>query len=264
MSRNLPDSDLDKYRLRIVDKVRELRTARRWTQAELAGKLGLSQARLSEIERGGGSLTAEQLIAVLQLFNVSIDEFLPPQDPEDELQNALARLGAFHLREVPNVVPSERAGGLRAVARETLVAPRSSRLVLALAPAVVANLDALNLDTLHDDLAALGFPARVPWFVATLREALFKVRVAKGRSAASAWHRAVAYLGDFVARHPPPATAPGQWPPVLDYLDAAARSPQTLAAVKAAASEVSRQWGVVTEVQPSDFAEALGAARASV
>ena len=142
--------------------MRALRTARAWTQAELAAKLGISQARLSEIERGGGSFTAEQLLEVLRLFNVSIDEFAGPQDVEDELQNALARLGALHLREVDGTLPSARVGGVRAAIRETLLGARDARLLLALAPVLLANLDAINLDVLHDELAQLGFPARVP------------------------------------------------------------------------------------------------------
>ena len=54
--------DLSKTRQQIAAKVRELRRARRWTQAELAGHLQLSQNRLSDIERGDGSFTAEQFL----------------------------------------------------------------------------------------------------------------------------------------------------------------------------------------------------------
>ena len=46
---------LDLERGRIAHEIRGLRLERRWTQAELAGRLGLSQSRLSEIERGDGS-----------------------------------------------------------------------------------------------------------------------------------------------------------------------------------------------------------------
>jgi transcriptional regulator with XRE-family HTH domain len=67
-------TELDRIRLHIVDKVRALRRARRLTQAELAGKLGLSQARLSEIESGDGSFTAEQLVVILRLFNVGLSD----------------------------------------------------------------------------------------------------------------------------------------------------------------------------------------------
>ena len=59
-------------RLAIASKVRDLRKARRWTQAELSKRLHLSQNRLSEIERGAGSFTAEQLLVILKLFNVPL------------------------------------------------------------------------------------------------------------------------------------------------------------------------------------------------
>ena len=94
---NEPDSPslLRKLRGRVGDTVRELRRDRRWTQAELAGQLGLSQGRLSEIEGGKGSLTAEQFLLLLGLFNVGASRFwTAPADPEADLQNALARLGA--------------------------------------------------------------------------------------------------------------------------------------------------------------------------
>lgn len=89
--------------------VRELRTQRRWNQSELASRLGLSQNRLSEIERGGGSFSAEQLVVLLQLFNVGISEFVGEDwSPDSQPQNTLARLGASHMRESANVVSSDR------------------------------------------------------------------------------------------------------------------------------------------------------------
>src|SRR5688572_32511928 len=102
-------SKLEKSRVEIVQKVRELRRARHLTQAELSQRLGLSQGRLSEIERGGGSFTAEQFLAILKLFNVSAAFFdSTAKSPTVALQNALARLGALHLRESEAVLPSER------------------------------------------------------------------------------------------------------------------------------------------------------------
>lgn len=256
MHRRIPASDLDKTRLRVVAKVRALRTERRWTQAELAEKLGLSQARLSEIERGGGSFTAEQFLEVLRLFNVNLDAFIAPQRVEDELQNTLARLGAFNLREVSSVLPSARVAGVRAAVRETLLAPADARVLLALAPVLLANLDTLNLDVLHDELSGLGFPARVPWLVENVLAALLLRGTAEGRVTAARWHRSVAVLGDFVSRHPAPAS---DAPRRLDHIDAGIRSGRALARVQAAASEISRKWGAVSDLQPADFADALRA-----
>src|SRR3989338_10540153 len=84
----------------IAAKIRSLRQARRWTQARFAELIGLSQNRLSEIERGNGSFTAEQLIIVLRTFNLQLDYFMPGRSGQlPKIQNALARLGAKHLKE---------------------------------------------------------------------------------------------------------------------------------------------------------------------
>ncbi|HEY1551708.1 MAG TPA: helix-turn-helix transcriptional regulator [Kofleriaceae bacterium] len=100
---------LNTQRKRIAERIRELRRSRQWTQAELAKQLELSQSRLSEIENGSGSLSAEQLLRVLALFNVGVESFVEkPNDPHQELQNALARFGAKHLVESDTIIPTER------------------------------------------------------------------------------------------------------------------------------------------------------------
>src|SRR5262245_3590350 len=82
---------LKENKTRIAGRVRALRKDRRWTQAELAEHLHLSQNRLSEIERGGGSFTAEQFLAILKLFNIPVTHFAAARRRDMELQNALAR-----------------------------------------------------------------------------------------------------------------------------------------------------------------------------
>src|SRR6476469_4792741 len=94
-------------RARISATVRALRKERGWTQAELAEKLGLSQNRLSEVERGDGSFTAEQFLLILKLFNVTTSRFADATDRPQQLQNALARRGASHLQESAGVVPAD-------------------------------------------------------------------------------------------------------------------------------------------------------------
>ncbi len=245
-------------RVRIATQLRALRQERGWTQAQLARALGLSQARLSEIERGGGSFTAEQLLEALRLFNVTVDVFAEPRQVADELQGALERLGASHLHTDSRVLPSVRVGEVRTAVRETLLAPRHSRLILALAPVIVANVDELSLDALHDDLAAVGFGARVPWLVENVLGALTLVPAADlSRSTEAQWRRARLVLGDFVARYPAPARGRASR---LDHLDGNVRSERSLAAVLAGASEISLRWGVVSELQTADFADALRAA----
>src|SRR5262245_35987584 len=67
--------DLNNIRQAVAKRVRALRTERRFTQSELAARMGLSQGRLSQIERGDGSFTAEQFLLLLRLFNVPVSHF---------------------------------------------------------------------------------------------------------------------------------------------------------------------------------------------
>src|SRR6266542_4569294 len=113
----------------IASKVRSLRGERHWTQAELSKRLGLSQNRLSEIERGQGSFTAEQFLTILRLFNVSVTHFAAERKPSEELQNALARLGASHLQESQEVLPSDLLDEIETVVREVLFSAESPRHV---------------------------------------------------------------------------------------------------------------------------------------
>ena len=247
--------DLENTRRGIVRKLREVRLQRGWSQAELAEKLGLSQARLSVIERGGGSISAEAFVALLALSNLPIEDFLPRQNPEDEIQNALARLGALHLRELDDVVPTLRFQRVEDAVVETLAAPRSARFVLALAPVIVWNIDHLILHQANERLSRIGLGRRLGWLaentvaaigflpVGCLREWAFRARVAR------------VALADFVARLPQPE---GQ-----DILDPGVASPETLQHIQRTSSLISQRWGVISELQPEEFGEALREACAS-
>src|SRR5262249_44243414 len=137
--------------------------SRRWTQKELAARLEFSQSRLSEVERGAGSFTAEQFLLLLKLFNVGASHFvIGTGDPDLELQNALARLGATHLDESEDALPSERLEEVHAAIREALVSG-APRLVAALAPVLVRNAERLNLVKLYADLERTGLQRRLGW-----------------------------------------------------------------------------------------------------
>src|SRR5260370_15629677 len=113
---------IEKARTHVGEKVQELRKGRHWTQAEVARRLQLSQSRLSEIERGAGSFTAEQFLTILKLFNVTASDFVPERRVRSsELQNALARMVARHIRERTEIAPSERVNDRSEGIRETLV-----------------------------------------------------------------------------------------------------------------------------------------------
>lgn len=262
MSSAHPAIDLDTTRRSIVRKVREVREARGWTQAELAAKLGLSQARLSVIERGGGTISAEQFVAFLALANLSIEEFLPAADTDSAFQNALARLGAHGLREDPGTLPSARLATARDAIREVLVSPDSPRLVAALAPVLVWNIDGLSLHALHNDLIKLGLEHRLGWLADNIREALAVAERRPPRAWAFRERVAEVELTRFinVASSLPndPRADRG-----VDRFDTHIASARTIKDVEEACSHISRRWGVLTVLQPADFREALDAAYAS-
>jgi transcriptional regulator with XRE-family HTH domain len=252
---------LEKTKADIARKVHDLRRGRRWTQAELARRLHLSQSRLSEVERGDGSFTAEQFLTILRLFNVTVSDFAPEAgEKRPDLQNALARLGAFHLQESTDTLPSERLTDVGDVLREAIVASEFPRLITALAPVLVSNIGRVNLKRLYAQLAEAGLERRLAWLVENTLES---IRRELPGLPSTTWRRlynraqvVLATFLEFVSAEPHPPSAP-------DVLDAGIRSKRTLEEVTNGSSAISRRWGIVTTLQPEDFTEALRGGRAA-
>jgi len=241
-------------RAAIARKVQGLRKARHWTQSKLARDLGLSQSRLSEIESGKGSFTAEQFISILGLFNAPVDQFLPrKRDPGTELQNALARLGASHLWEDSETPPSDRLTDVGSVITETLTEPESPRHIVALAPVLVVNIDRVRLRRLYGHFVEIGLGQRFAWVLDNTLEA---VRREAPRSTGRQWRfryrRTELILSEFIASLPSASADQSE-----DILDREIASKKTYAELHELASPISKRWRVVTRIQPDDFAAAL-------
>jgi transcriptional regulator with XRE-family HTH domain len=242
----------------IARQVRSLRLARRWTQAELSARLGLSQSRLSELERGQGSFAAEHLLLLSQIFNVPASEFGPatPVDEHAALQNALVRLGANHLREREDILPDARLDLARIV--ESALLTGEPRLVTALAPALVQGIRRLSLTRLHAALADKGFEFRLVWLLENTLAALHSelATVPTGRWARR-YRRTVLVietaLDELISRH--------RRVPATDILDPHIRSAKSREQVEAGASRISHRWAIVSSLQPDDFARALEGSR---
>lgn len=252
---------LDKERLAIAERVRELRSSRGLTQAALAKQLGLSQNRLSEIERGAGSFSAEQFLRILRVFNVGASEFVASgHDRGLEVQNALARLGAAQLHESTDVLVSDELQQVHDVVREALLLGEP-RLVTAVAPVIVTHGARLNLSRLYADLETLGHERRLAWAVDNTLHALGTLADQAKGSEWSKLRRRVEvpfqlFLEFVGARHPEQANRPP------DVLDATIRTRRTLEEVQRRASQQSARWGIATSLQLEDFVEALRASRA--
>jgi len=57
----------------LADRIRQLRQERRWTQAELAEKLGVHQKQVSAYERGVHAPSTDVLIKLAEAFDVTLD-----------------------------------------------------------------------------------------------------------------------------------------------------------------------------------------------
>lgn len=249
--------ELENLRRAIAQKVRSLRTERGWTQAELAGHLRISQARLSEVERGDGSFSAEQFLTILRLFNAAPDDFaLRKSEKLSQLQNALARLGALQLVESEDVLPSDRLRDVVDVVRETLVGVESPRLVTALAPVLVRNIDRIHPGALRREVFEAGLARRFGWLIDNTLEAVRReLQTSLPKTWGRLYRRAEVVLQAWLAAFGPHDEESA------DVLDPGIRTKKTFEEVAAARSDISRRWSIITSLQPEDFAEALRGAR---
>jgi transcriptional regulator with XRE-family HTH domain len=258
--------DLESVRGTIAKKVRELRRGRHWNQVELAQRLGLSQSRLSEIERGSGSFTAEQFLLIMQLFNVSVGDFASGRRKQNaEIQNALARLGAGHLQESTNVLLSAQLEEVGTVVREVLIAAESPRHITALAPVLVHNADRINLAKLDAHFVEAKLERRLAWLIANTLEAIRQeLDQVLHRPWASLYRRAEVVLSSWLEFLTPAEIVQRSHVETkpIDILDRDIRSKKSLEQTKACSSDISWRWGIVSSLQPADFVEALRAARA--
>ncbi|MDD5301691.1 MAG: helix-turn-helix transcriptional regulator [Elusimicrobia bacterium] len=247
----------------IGERIRALRQERRWTQKELSELLGISQNYLSELERGQGSFTAEHLLTILQTFNVPVDYFFPAgAGSQDRIQSALARFGATHLFESAETAPTALLKDVADVVREALISAQSSRLITALAPVLVDNINRINLRTLQARLHEAGLEQRLGWVLENTLEALRgELSRPLPREWALKYGRAEAILKSFLSLDRPGRRIEGSPEDLSDVLDRDIASDKSLAEARRESSAISKRWGITTRIKTDDFAQALRAAR---
>jgi transcriptional regulator with XRE-family HTH domain len=253
-------NSLEKIRRNIGAAVKVLRAERGMSQAQLAAHLDISQSQFSNRERGVASFTAEQLVALMSLFNEPLSRFTGQRQVDDEarLQSALARRGAGHLKEGPDVIPDDE--DVQGIVAQALVRG-TPRLVTALAPVLVSNLDSVSLAKLRLDLAQAGLQRRAAWLAANVLDAVRReLTTPMSRHHQLQYRRAELVLDRFLdSVTSEEATLSG-----LDFLDSSIRSQKTLDQISEASSEHSRRWSIVTAIQTDDFVRALRATRDGV
>jgi transcriptional regulator with XRE-family HTH domain len=76
--------DLDIKRLKLGEKIRDLRLARRDTLRQVAGKTGLSIPLLSQIENSAVSPPVATLLRIARALDVNIGHFFREEESKDK------------------------------------------------------------------------------------------------------------------------------------------------------------------------------------
>lgn len=170
---------------------------------------------------------------------------------------ALARLGAAHLYESERVLPSEHVEQVNDVVREALLS-REPRLVTALAPVLARYADHVRLRVIDDRLIEAGLEVPLQWLVENTLEALRSELIAAlARPWAQAYRRAAVVLDAYRER----VASRTRQIDVLDILDSQIRPRESFDEVRAKRSSLSERWGIVSSLQPVDFATTLRSPR---
>ena len=85
------------------DKLKELRKSRGYSQQQVASKLHITQGAVSQWEKGTTIPSLEQLAAVADIYQVTVDELLgrpypePPKDAAWEIRERLRRDPSYRM-----------------------------------------------------------------------------------------------------------------------------------------------------------------------
>lgn len=256
MIKNKPRNDREK----ISNTLRDLRRRRGFTQADLAQRLGLGQGTYSRVENGNASLSAEQFLEVLRIFNVPVSAFEGHQDFDGDLQNALVRFGATHLLGDGTRLPSAHLNRVEEVFREVLADGTQSRHITALAPVFVQNHKDVQLKKLWAQFVAYGLEARLGWALENIQESLHLAILSGG----TVWKSAVSLRAAERALEPFGLWLGGRRHRIADgpadLLGIKSLGSKSRAAVLASSSAISKRWGIISRIVPEDFFETLKAA----
>jgi len=256
---------VENYRESISKALKELRSKRSLTQAKLAAALGISQAWLSTIENGKGSLTAEQLLAILDQFGIPLDALRNKKTSvESELQKSLRNLGAHHLRDAAGLVSrSDDLETLISVTKDVLVSAKSSRHITSLAPVILDHADPSTLNKLRLEFLQLGLAHRWGWTLDNtldaIRHELYDSHTVVDLSWVRPYRKAefvIKQILDF-----PKFLIDGLPSTFEDTLETDVTNEKSLKELRASSSDISKKWHILSRIQPNDFLESLREAR---
>jgi hypothetical protein len=154
------------------------------------------------------------------------------------------------------VLPSEKLDELAAVVREALIG-QAPRHLTALAPVLVNSAE--HVAVLARRLAGTGLERRLGWVIENTRAALGQEipdltrgpLLRRYRTAEVSFESLLPWLAEYPKEQPAP---------LVDILDPVV-SKRSAEEVEASASPISRRCGILSSIQPQEFADALRAAR---
>jgi len=89
-------------------KIRQLRRQRKFTQVELAKKIGVHQSDLSRMEQGEYKVGLDTLLRILQTFNLNIGDFFDDGSREKGLLENYRVLSPTAQNEVESFIEFKR------------------------------------------------------------------------------------------------------------------------------------------------------------
>jgi len=143
---------------------------------------------------------------------------------------------------------------------ETLISTDSSRQIVALGPVLIHHATPPVLNKLRIRFTEAGLIHRFGWVLANIRMA---IKAEFEESLNTEWKKKYSRANlilenilDF-----PWFNLDTKYKNVTDILDTWITTPKTLEDIRASSSNISKEWGIVTMIQPEDFANALKDAR---
>jgi transcriptional regulator with XRE-family HTH domain len=252
-----PPVDLDPLRRHVLETLRALRAERGWTQRRVATALGTSQSRLSVVERGEGSISAEQLLTAMQLFGVPAERFRPAGVTRaGVMARARALLGSPDAVGAPSV--EQRADAAQALLVEVLLAPRKGTHLQVLAPLLVRNLDLIALPRVYERLEQRGRGARLGWLADAVAAAIQSLSTPlPGAWGPLARHAEVALYAFSTQLQDARDRSERSRLLVEDVLETGLSSAVELEALRRENGVEAKAWGIVTGCGVAGFAKAL-------
>jgi transcriptional regulator with XRE-family HTH domain len=97
------------------ERLSRLRKERGWTQVELAERLGITQALLSDYERGRLRLNADIVVRFANALEVSTDELLQPKDSRSPLRRKPSLRLQRRMEKIEKLPPHQQSTLLKTI-----------------------------------------------------------------------------------------------------------------------------------------------------